>query len=55
MPVINLPKFIRLRVEDCHKQYVNNFIELRKVDLPKFLVELHRNGFEEYRYMDQIA
>lgn len=55
LPGINLPKVIRLRVEECHRLYVDSFIRLRKVDLPQFLVEMHRNHFEDYRYMDQIG
>lgn len=55
LPGINLPKPTRLRVEECHKQYVNSFIDRRKVDLPAFIVEMHSRGFEDFRYMDQIA
>lgn len=55
LPGINLPKTTRLRVEECHKLYVDSFIRLRKVDLPQFIVEMHRSGYEDYRYMDQIG
>jgi hypothetical protein len=42
-------------MENCHKQYVEDFVHFRRVDLPKFIVQLYDENFDDFRYMDQIG
>lgn len=42
-------------MEKCHKDYIESFAKLRKVDLPEFIVQMYSDKFENFRYMDQIA
>jgi hypothetical protein len=49
------PKAIRQVMESSHRLYIEQFVRLRKVDLPLLIVKLHHQDYESFRYMDQIA
>ncbi len=55
IPNQSAPKAVRQVMENSHRTYIEQFVRMRKVDLPPLIVKLHHQNFESFRYMDQIV